>query len=142
MVSALLFSINIIVYISKDTGIFKYNGFLYSSFFFHLLRMTDVLWSYDIMKNETTGNRVNFTKKVIDSLPLPEKGYKQYYDTGTPGLILRMHHSGVKSFYLFRRIDRRVEYISLGRYPAVFPEQARRRAAELNAEICAGKNPA
>lgn len=94
------------------------------------------------MKNETTENRVNFTKKVIDSLPLPEKGYKQFYDLRIPGLILRVHPSGVKSFYLFRRIDRRVEYISLGRYPAVFPEQARRRAAELNAEVGAGKNPA
>jgi len=94
------------------------------------------------MKNETSENRVNFTKKSINSLPLPKKKYKQYYDTGTPGLIMRVFPSGVKSFYLYRRIDRRAEYISLGRYPTVFPEQARRRAAELNAEIGAGKNPA
>ncbi len=94
------------------------------------------------MKSESVANRVNFTKKNIESLPHPEKGYKQYYDTGTPGLILRVHPSGTKTFYLYRRIDGKAEYISLGHYPAVFPEQARKRASEFNAKIGSGKNPA
>ena len=94
------------------------------------------------MKNEPNLNRINFTRKNIDALPSPEKRYTQYYDTRTPALILRVYPSGVKTFYLYRRVDGRPEYISLGKYPALYPEQARRQAAKLNAEIGAGKNPA
>ncbi len=88
------------------------------------------------------GKQANFTKKVIESLPLPEKSYCMYHDTGTPGLVLRVYPSGIKSFFLYRWTNGKPEYVSLGRYPAVFPEQARRRAAELNSEIGAGRNPA
>jgi integrase len=65
-----------------------------------------------------------------------------YHDEKTPGLVLRVYPSGVKSFFLYRWTESKPEYVFIGRYPAVFPEQARKRAAELNSEIVAGKNPA
>jgi integrase len=88
------------------------------------------------------GNKLNFTKGNIDSLPLPEDKYIMLHDEKTPGLVLRVYPSGVKSFFLYRWTNHKPEYVSIGRYPALTPEQARRKAATLNAEIGAGKNPA
>jgi integrase len=65
-----------------------------------------------------------------------------FHDEKTPGLVLRVYPSGVKSFFLYRWTSGKPEYVSIGRYPSVAPEQARRRAAELNSEIGSGKNPA
>jgi len=87
-------------------------------------------------------SKLNFTKGNLENIPLPEKKYTMYHDEKTPGLVLRVYPSGVKSFFLYRWTDGKPEYVSIGRYPALTPEQARRRAAELNAEIGAGKNPA
>lgn len=98
--------------------------------------------SYDDMGNQMSGNRVNFTKNTIESLPLPEKGYAQYRDEKVPGLIMRVHFTGVKTFYLYRRAGGKPEYLSIGRFPAITSEQARRQAAELNSEIGRGRSPA
>ncbi len=88
------------------------------------------------------GNKVNFTKGNLENISLPEKKYTMYHDEKTPGLVLRVYPSGVKSFFLYRWTDGKPEYVSIGRYPSVTPDQARRRAAGFNADIGAGKNPA
>ena len=93
------------------------------------------------------GNQLNFTKRVLDSLPLPEKGYVQYYDTVEHGLILRVYASGTKTFYLYRKLEGRPEYILLrdkppSRYPDMTPDQARVLAVGLRGDIGKGKNPA
>lgn len=91
------------------------------------------------------GKKVNFTKETIESLPLPEKGYTTYRDTGryaAPGLVIRVYATGVKSFFLSRWIDGKSEYVSIGRFPATLPEPARERAKELNGKIALKENPA
>ncbi len=88
------------------------------------------------------GNKLNFTKGNLENIPLPEKKYTMYHDEKTPGLVLRVYPSGVKSFFLYRWTDGKPEYVSIGRYPSVTPDQARRRAAGFNSDIGAGKNPA
>lgn len=87
--------------------------------------------------------KLNFTKSAISSLPLPEPGKRvSYHDTKVPGLELRVTSNGVRSFYLYRKIDNRAERVFIGRFPGVTPDNARAKAAELNSQIAMGKNPA
>lgn len=96
------------------------------------------------MKNEIVGNRVNFTKGTLDSLPVPEKGYITYRDEDRlyRGLSLRVYASGEKRFYLSRWLAGKSEHILLGPYPDMTPVQARRETERLNGEIANGINPA
>lgn len=89
-------------------------------------------------------NKINFTKANIEALDLPGAGQRvTYHDTKTAGLQLRVTPSGVKTFSVFRRIKGgQPERVTLGRYPDLTIEQARRKAAEINSAIAEGKNPA
>ena len=64
-------------------------------------------------------NKFNFTKAEIDSLSIPDAGKRDtYHDTKTKGLQLRVTHTGVKTFSVFKRTKcGKPERITLGRYP-------------------------
>ncbi len=87
-------------------------------------------------------NKINFTKVVIDGLSKPESGKRDvYHDTKVPGLQLRI--TSVKTFFVNRRIKGGApERITLGRYPDMTIEQARRKALDVIHDIAEGKNPA
>ena len=86
--------------------------------------------------------KISFTKKELDSLPLPESGKRaDYWDSKTPGLAIRVTSTGVKAFCVLRRVGGKLERATLGRYPDMTPEQARKRAAEVNATIAKGASP-
>lgn len=86
-------------------------------------------------------HRLNFTKTNINALQPGESLY-EVQDSKVPGLYIRVNPTGVKTFYLLRRIEGTLERIKIGRFPAATPEVARQRAEQLNAEITLGKNPA
>ena len=88
-------------------------------------------------------NKINFTKGNIEDLPLPAKGQREtYHDTKTPGLQLRVSGTGVKTFCVRRRnATGTVERVTLGSYPAMTPEQARKKAMEVNVTISNGESP-
>lgn len=90
------------------------------------------------------GGNLNFTKVAIERLPTPEPGTRVVYrDTKTAGLQLRVTAAGVKTFSIFRRIKGgQPERITLDRCPPMTVEQARTAAAQVNATIAAGGNPA
>lgn len=87
-------------------------------------------------------NKINFTKAIIDALPMPESGKRNiYHDTKISGLQLRI--TSVKTFFINRRIKGGdPQRITLGRYPDMTIEQARRKTMELVHDIAEGKNPA
>jgi len=88
-------------------------------------------------------NKISFTKKVLDKLPLPPVGKRvDYFDTGTNHLTLRVSHVGTKAFVLYRKIDGVAERLTLGRYPTMTIDQARRMVAQHNGSIAIGQNPA
>jgi len=88
-------------------------------------------------------NKISFTKNALDKLPLPEVGKRvDYFDTTTNHLTLRVSHVGTKSFVLYRKIDGVAERLTLGRYPAMSIDQARRMVAQHNGSIAIGQNPA
>jgi integrase len=81
------------------------------------------------------------TKKMVEEIPDPEKGYSLHWDSELKGLGLRVTASGVRSFILQTRIKGRDKRITLGRYPAVTPEIARNKAKGLIGEIAQGGDP-
>ena len=88
-------------------------------------------------------NKISFTKKVLDKLPLPPVGKRvDYFDTTTNHLTLRVSHVGTKAFVLYRKIDGIAERLTLGRYPTMTIDQARQMVAQLNGSIAVGNNPA
>jgi integrase len=103
--------------------------------------------STGVARRESSTNpllkKFGFTKRYLDALPPPTNGQrKYYYDAGTRGLAIAVSPAGKKSFVLYRKIAGRPERTTIGPYPDVSIEQARNRAAELNAAIARGENPA
>ncbi|HNJ38374.1 MAG TPA: integrase arm-type DNA-binding domain-containing protein, partial [Nitrosomonas sp.] len=88
--------------------------------------------------------KFNFTKAEIDSLPLPVSGKRDtYQDAKVSGLHLRISSTGIKTFSVFKRIKGgNPERITLGRYPDMTIDQARRKTMEINLVIADGRNPA
>lgn len=78
--------------------------------------------------------RINFTRAALDALPLPPEGKRmQIHDTRVKGLQLRITSQGVKTFVVFRRIKGgRPQRVTLGRYPTLTIDQARRKAEKVN----------
>lgn len=88
--------------------------------------------------------KFKFTKTDINALSIPESGKRDtYHDIKTSGLQLRISATGVKTFSVYRRIKGgSPERITLGRYPDMTIEQARREAKRIALDIADGKNPA
>ena len=86
----------------------------------------------------------NFTKAALEALPVPSPGQRLVYrDLKTKGLQLRISPHGIRTFSVFRRVKGGPpERITLGRFPEMTVEQARKKASEINAAIEFGANPA
>ncbi|MBU2572157.1 MAG: tyrosine-type recombinase/integrase [Gammaproteobacteria bacterium] len=87
---------------------------------------------------------MNFSKGRIEAIPLPSEGQRfEFHDTQAKGLLLRVSSAGTKTFCFYRWIKgaSKPERITLGRFPAMTVEQARSKAAQLNAAVENGENP-
>jgi integrase len=83
-----------------------------------------------------------FTKARLDALPRPESGKRSYYsDEKTPGLIVQQTITGTKTFQVYKWMGSRSVRVTLGRYPAMTIEQARKLAMDKLAELARGINP-
>ena len=84
----------------------------------------------------------NFTKAYLESLPIPVSGRVEYQDSKMPGLKIRVTSNNVKTFCVLKRVKGGPPLrTTLGRFPAVSIEQARRQASVVLAEIAEGGNP-
>ncbi len=91
---------------------------------------------------ETINSKLNFTKNAIEQLPIPNtKGRIFYSDTRQPGLQLMVTNKGAKSFKVTRKHQGRLIRVTLGRYPDMTIELARKKACEVLATIANGVNP-
>ena len=93
---------------------------------------------------EKYGMEIRFNKSSLSGLPnAPEGKRVTYHDTEQPGLTLRVTHAGAKTFAIQRRrkLDSKVERVTLGRYPDMTIEQARRAARESLNKLAEGKSP-
>lgn len=87
---------------------------------------------------------INFTKAILDLLPLPQKGQRtEYCDSKQSNLRIRVTSTGVKTFCVLKRVKGgTMERVSLARYPEMSIEQARKKTAEIIGKIVEGNNPA
>lgn len=80
--------------------------------------------------------RIRFTKYELDALTLPPPGERMdVHDTGVNNLTVRVTAAGVKRFYVMKRTGRNTTRISLGTYPVMSIEAARKKALTILAEI-------
>jgi integrase len=84
------------------------------------------------------------TDATVRNIQAPSNGRLEISDPACRGLELRVTSTGAKTFaFRFRdRHSKRVERITIGRYPDVMLRDARLRADTLRRETAAGRNPA
>lgn len=85
--------------------------------------------------------KFNFTKRALEVLPVPKEGRAYYYDAKMRGLTVAITPKGTISFLVYRKVDGKPERVTLGQFPDLSVENARNKAAEVNAQIAQGKNP-
>ncbi|CZG03228.1 integrase arm-type DNA-binding domain-containing protein [Legionella pneumophila serogroup 1] len=89
--------------------------------------------------------RINKTN--IESLDIPssiktgQSAQKKYYDDNLKGFGIRVTSGGTKSFFVEKLIKRKLCRITIGRYPEISPDMARKKATELLGQIAMGKDP-
>jgi integrase len=98
-------------------------------------------------KRATAGSKLvanpDFTKKRLDAMRCaPGEPRAYFYDGKVRGLALAVTPKGKKSFLLYRKVAGRPERITIGPYPDLSLEQARKDAEKLNGKIASGDNPA
>ncbi len=87
-------------------------------------------------------DKFSFTKKSLDGLPLPPEGKRySFKDDKERGLIVRVTASGQKTFQLYQKYQGRPVRVTLGVYPDMSIENARKGALKAKGELAGGKNP-
>jgi integrase len=81
------------------------------------------------------------TKSYVDRLELPKTGQTFYRDSELKGFAVRVTAGGSKAFVLEKRINRKLKRITLGRYPEITVEMARKEAQKYLGEIATGIDP-
>ena len=82
------------------------------------------------------------TKKLVDSLaPNPAKDF-WFWVSELPGFGIRVWPSGRKVYVAQYRVQGRTRRVGLGIHGAVTPEQARKEALKVLAEVAKGEDPA
>ncbi|RZI47649.1 DUF4102 domain-containing protein [Rickettsiales endosymbiont of Peranema trichophorum] len=87
-------------------------------------------------------NKVNFTKTFLTNVELPlgaKRAY--YYDTQVSGLGVMIFSSGIKTFFLYKRVHGTPNKIKLGKFPEISVEQARKAAYAAVNMINSGRDP-
>jgi len=83
----------------------------------------------------------NFTKTEILKLPRPSKGMATYKDTKEKGLSLYITATGTITFFIRKRINGQDQRITLGSFPELTVDNARKKALKAKASIADGNNP-
>jgi integrase len=84
---------------------------------------------------------LKITKTVVDRLASPDAGQTFLRDSELKGFAVRVTAGGAKSFIVEKRIEGQVKRLTLGRYPELTVEQARKEAHKLLGKIASGGNP-
>ena len=90
---------------------------------------------------------MNITKSFVDKAPIPEKlkegrtEQKRYYDDKLKGFGLRVTSGGTKAFFAEKLVNGVLKRITIGQYPALTSEQARKEAQVLLGKMVTGIDP-
>lgn len=90
---------------------------------------------------------MKITKLVVDKLAIPvavkknQTAQKRYYDATLKGFGVRVTSGGSKAFFIEKLVNHKLRRITIGRYPELTVEQARREAQKLLGKIATGIDP-
>lgn len=96
---------------------------------------------------DTHEKKMRINKSNIESLPVPkaikdgQSAQKKYYDDNLKGFGVRVTSGGTKAFFVEKLINKKLNRITIGRYPEISPDLARKKATELLGQIAMGKDP-
>jgi Arm DNA-binding domain len=90
------------------------------------------------MKTENGNLELAFSDRALARIQ-PAADRQIFRDQVVRGLILAVHPTGKKVFYLYKKISGKPERILLGEFPAVNVEAARTRALEKSERLSAGE---
>ena len=85
--------------------------------------------------------KVHFTKEVVDAAVSPEGGRYYLYDDKEAGLVLQITAAGRKTFQLYKKHQGSPVRVTLGTWPVMNVEQARKEAMAAKFEMAEGRNP-
>ncbi len=86
--------------------------------------------------------KINFTQTAIEKLPTPAQGKRFYYhDSKVFGLELMITATGSKSFKVYRKVGGKPIRVTLGKFPTLSVENARKKAIKINNKLNDGINP-
>jgi integrase len=85
--------------------------------------------------------KVNFTKSTITAMVAPETGRTYLHDAKEAGLVLMVTAARRKTFQLYKKHKGRPVRVTLGTWPEITVEQARKKARDAKADLDAGINP-
>jgi len=87
-------------------------------------------------------NKTAFTKQYLtDILPPEDKSRAYYHDAKVNGLVLQVTKTGTKSFQVYRKVNGKPIRVTLGRFPDMTIDQARRVGMKKLSELAEGINP-
>lgn len=89
-----------------------------------------------------TTQAFRFTQRRIEQLPAPEAGRTEYADVDQPKLRVRVTSTGHRSFILLHKdMAGRVRRVTLGAFPEMGVDLARKEAARALAQYLSGGDP-
>jgi len=90
---------------------------------------------------------MRLTKAAVDRLPTPKAikanktVQKRYYDDSLKGFGVRVTSGGTKAFFIEKLINNKQRRITIGHYPELTVEMARKEAHKLLGKIATGIDP-
>lgn len=90
---------------------------------------------------------MKLTKLAVDKLTPPpsvssgKTAQIRFYDVAMKGFGLRVTSGGTKAFFVEKLVDSKLRRITIGHYPALTVEQARKEAQKLLGKIAMGIDP-
>ena len=94
------------------------------------------------MKRRKTSRLVTLNKKSVESLKLPEHGFKVVWDSNLKGFGIRISDKGTKTYFAVYRNRYKKQVIkSIGRHGEISAVEARRRAKKLLGAVAAEADP-
>lgn len=84
-------------------------------------------------------DEIRLNGAAVKGLSVPDSGRVTVRDADTPGLEIRVSHTGRKRWYYYRSHGGRPIRRALGEWPEMSASEARKRAAEVAAEFAGGQ---
>ena len=82
------------------------------------------------------------TAAAVERIKLPASGQRDHFNSGFPGLALRVSYGGARAWVYFYRLQGKQRRMTLGRYPGMTLADARTAWQDARKAVGIGEDPA